>query len=437
MKHTTSLSAARQPGEAGRAEARRAARPRPARRATRRARPSRRSSRCRRRAARSPAGIRSSTHGIASRSLRTGRMTSGTGADAVAWPRPADPRHRRRRLHRLAHRRRAAGRGPRGPRARRAAATPRTASGPTTSTRAPSCIEGDVRDPDVVARARRRRDRGQPPGGDGRARRRPRRHRRLRLPQRPRHGGAAARARRPRLRRHARARLEHGRLRRGPLPLRRARDRPARARAPPEDLDAGRFEPPCPVCGRALAPEAVPEDAPLDPRNVYAATKVAQEHLCAAFARETGATVTALRYHNVYGPRMPRDTPYAGVASIFRSALAAGPRAARVRGRRAAARLRARARRRRGQRARARGRRRRARSTSPSGTPRTVGEMARRARPRRRPALAPVVTGEWRAGDVRHVFASPERAATELGLQRAPRTSRPGCASSRAAKLRA
>ena len=34
--------------------------------------------------------------------------------------------------------------------------------------------------------------------------------------------------------------------------------------------------------------------------------------------------MTALRYHNVYGPRMPRDTPYAGVASIFRSAIAAG-----------------------------------------------------------------------------------------------------------------
>ena len=32
----------------------------------------------------------------------------------------------------------------------------------------------------------------------------------------------------------------------------------------------------------------------------------------------------SLRYHNVYGPRMPRDTPYAGVASIFRSALERG-----------------------------------------------------------------------------------------------------------------
>ena len=35
-------------------------------------------------------------------------------------------------------------------------------------------------------------------------------------------------------------------------------------------------------------------------------------------------SVASLRYHNVYGPRMPRDTPYAGVMSVFRSALAAG-----------------------------------------------------------------------------------------------------------------
>ena len=36
------------------------------------------------------------------------------------------------------------------------------------------------------------------------------------------------------------------------------------------------------------------------------------------------ARCVALRYHNVYGPRMPRDTPYAGVASLFRSALQRG-----------------------------------------------------------------------------------------------------------------
>src|SRR6185437_8779139 len=72
----------------------------------------------------------------------------------------------------------------------------------------------------------------------------------------------------------------------------------------PGDLEAGRFDPRCPDCGGPLEPLAVSEDAPLRPASVYAATKVHQEHLCFAFARETGVPVTALRYHNVYGPRM-------------------------------------------------------------------------------------------------------------------------------------
>ena len=90
------------------------------------------------------------------------------------------------------------------------------------------------------------------------------------------------------------------------------------------ELEAQRFEPPCPQCGRELLSEEVPEDAALDPRNVYAATKLHQEHLLAPFTREHSVSSVALRYHNVYGPRMPRNTPYAGVASIFRSALEDG-----------------------------------------------------------------------------------------------------------------
>jgi len=34
--------------------------------------------------------------------------------------------------------------------------------------------------------------------------------------------------------------------------------------------------------------------------------------------------VAALRFHNVYGPGLPVDTPYAGVAALFRSRLAHG-----------------------------------------------------------------------------------------------------------------
>src|ERR1700722_10510154 len=92
----------------------------------------------------------------------------------------------------------------------------------------------------------------------------------------------------------------------------------------PGDLAAGRFEPRCPRCAQPLGTATVTEDAPLDPRNAYAASKVAQEHLAASWARMTGGAAVGLRYHNVYGPRMPRDTPYSGVAAIFRSCLENG-----------------------------------------------------------------------------------------------------------------
>jgi dTDP-L-rhamnose 4-epimerase len=185
----------------------------------------------------------------------------------------------------------------------------------------------------------------------------------------------------------------------------------------PTDLDAGCFEPPCPVCREPLLSITTSEDAPLEPRSVYAATKLAQEHLSAAWARQSGGSVIALRYHNVYGPGMPRDTPYSGVAAIFRSALAAG-RAPRVfedgRQRRdfvhvtdvAQANVAA---------LEATERAGFCAYNVASGRPATVGDMAR--------ALAhvmagpqPVVTGEYRLGDVRHVVASPERAAKDLGF---------------------
>ena len=196
---------------------------------------------------------------------------------------------------------------------------------------------------------------------------------------------------------------EHGPVRPGPRPASR--------------LAAGRFEPPCPHCGADLEPVAVTEDAPPDPRSVYAATKLHQEHLTTTCALAGGPPVTALRYHNVYGPRMPRDTPYAGVAAIFRSALAAGqaPRVFEDGGQRrdfihvtdvALANL--------------------AALTVPepvpgafnvaSGQPHTVGELAA-ALAAATSGPAPEIVGGWRAGDVRHVFASPALAAARLGFR--------------------
>jgi dTDP-L-rhamnose 4-epimerase len=182
-------------------------------------------------------------------------------------------------------------------------------------------------------------------------------------------------------------------------------------------LAAGEFEPPCPACGRPLEPAPVAEDAPADPRNVYAATKLHQEHLCAAWARETGAAATALRYHNVYGPRMPRDTPYAGVAARFRSALERGEAPQVLEdGRQLRDFVHVR------DVARANVLALTADPPAPgpvnvaSGTPRTVGELAA-ALAAAMGGPAPAITGGYRLGDVRHVFASVERARAALGFR--------------------
>jgi dTDP-L-rhamnose 4-epimerase len=221
----------------------------------------------------------------------------------------------------------------------------------------------------------------------------------------------------------------------------------------PADLAAGVFEPRCPVCGDVLVTTTVAEEAPLDPRNAYAMSKVAQEHLAASWARLTGGTAVGLRYHNVYGPRMPRDTPYSGVAAIFRSRLenglpplvfedggqrrdfvhvrdvaranllalervsgvADGPASGLAPGLASGS---------------APGL---ASGSAPglasglaggglrccnvaSGEPHTVGEMAF-ALAGAFGAIEPVVTGDYRLGDVRHIVASPEGAARDLGFR--------------------
>ncbi len=188
-----------------------------------------------------------------------------------------------------------------------------------------------------------------------------------------------------------------------------------------EALDAGDFENHCPRCEQRLDWELADEDTPLGPRSAYAASKLAQEHYTSAWARQGGAAAVALRYHNVYGAGMPRDTPYSGVAAMFRSSLERGepPRVfedgrqvrdfvhvddvarANVSALRAVV------------------------SRPPgsfrsynvcSGEPISIRRVAELVAEGSTTQVAPEVTGEYRLGDVRHVVASAERARRELGF---------------------
>jgi len=198
---------------------------------------------------------------------------------------------------------------------------------------------------------------------------------------------------------------EHGPI--DPLPRSRA------------DLDAGVFEHRCPVCGATVEWRLVSEDAPLRPRSLYAASKTAQEHYAVAWAEAVTGSVTALRYHNVYGPHMPRDTPYSGVAAIFRSELESGdvPRVFEDGGQMrdfvhvddvAAANVAAVESARDGFDA----------FNVCSGRPISILEVATQLCEVRGDA-SPVVTGQYRNGDVRHIVADPARAADVLGFRAA------------------
>ena len=189
-------------------------------------------------------------------------------------------------------------------------------------------------------------------------------------------------------------------------------------------LSGGDFEPVCPVCAGPITWTRVDELSPFRPRTSYAASKVAQEHYADAWCTLQAGRAIALRYHNVYGPGLPANTPYAGVAAIFRSALERGEAPQVFED----------------------GRQMRdfvhvddvalanalaveqvgahPEGVTPynvaSGSPFTIGQMAD-ILAAAFGGTAPVVTGDFRRYDVRHVVASPQRAFDGLGFRAAIR----------------
>ena len=227
------------------------------------------------------------------------------------------------------------------------------------------------------------------------------------------------------VRRPARARQLDGRLRRGPLRVRASTASCGRGRARSRDLEAGRFEPPCPRCGararaargprgRAARPaqrlrgDEAPAGAP--GRGVRARDRACRSPRCAT-------TTSTAR-----GCRATRRTPASRRSSAARSRPARAPRVFEDGGQRrdfvhvrdvAHANVLALT----------------ADEPVPGAFNVCSGHAAHGRRPRRarwptRPAPdapRPEVTGEFRLGDVRHVFADATRARDVLGFEAAIR----------------
>jgi dTDP-L-rhamnose 4-epimerase len=185
------------------------------------------------------------------------------------------------------------------------------------------------------------------------------------------------------------------------------------------DLMQRRWEARCPSCGGDV--EAVPtrEDAPLRPTSPYAISKRDCEELVIVGGRAHGLETVALRYLNVYGSRQALSNPYTGVAAVFCARLLSGRRPLLYED----------------------GAQRRdlvhvsdvVRANllaieAPdaagqainigTGTSLTIRELAGTlAHELGRDDLAPEISGEYRAGDIRHCWADLTRARELLGFR--------------------
>jgi len=93
---------------------------------------------------------------------------------------------------------------------------------------------------------------------------------------------------------------------------------PLRTKADTKNKD---WELKCPNCKKNLKPLNTREDKKQDPNSIYAITKMDQERLCMNIGNTYGIPTVILRYFNVYGPRQSLNNPYTGVSAIFISRI--------------------------------------------------------------------------------------------------------------------
>lgn len=88
-----------------------------------------------------------------------------------------------------------------------------------------------------------------------------------------------------------------------------------------EQMKGKDWEMHCAGCNSVLKPLPTTEDKPQEQTSVYAITKKTQEDLCLTIGKAFSIPTVALRYFNVHGPRQSLSNPYTGVAAIFMSRL--------------------------------------------------------------------------------------------------------------------
>lgn len=186
---------------------------------------------------------------------------------------------------------------------------------------------------------------------------------------------------------------------------------------PESQLAEGAWEPRCDECGAELDPLGTPETKPLIPTSIYAITKRDHEEMCLVVGAAYGIPTVALRFFNVYGPGQALSNPYTGVAAIFSSRLMNGNRpivfedGAQSRDFTHVSDI-------------ASGILRALEADDAVGhavnlgTGRSVSilEVAQALAAGLDVSIEPEITGQYRAGDIRHCYADTSRARTLLGF---------------------
>lgn len=93
---------------------------------------------------------------------------------------------------------------------------------------------------------------------------------------------------------------------------------------PDAQLAEGNFEMLDPETGEVLEAIPTPETKPLHCTSVYALSKKDQEEYSLVVGRAHGISTVACRFFNVYGPRQALSNPYTGAAAIFSSRVKNG-----------------------------------------------------------------------------------------------------------------